>query len=146
MRDWHPEKRALWTPVSKGAVRHFNPHRYHLANEMQAAIPNQRTRKKAYFAQHLETVARPDNEFSFSRFFHHARHDRRKSRDRAATEIIAKSKTARQHDRIKSLQRRFLVPDVFSPQPGDSVNGRETILVAVRSRKLDHRELHFTTS
>ena len=42
----------------------------------------------------------------------HRGHDRRETRDRAAAEVIAVGKAARQHDEIVAREAGFLVPDV----------------------------------
>ena len=113
---------------------------------MQLPIPDQCARKQSDLAQNLEAVAGPDDESSIARFLHDAGHDRRKARDRAAPQIVAKSKSARQNDRVEAGERCLLVPDVFGAHARNSVQRRETILVAIRTRKLDDGEFHFTTS
>src|SRR6478752_4287817 len=113
---------------------------------MELSIPNQRPGKQPDLAQNLEAVARPNHELPLPRLLYHAGHDRRKSGNGAAAEIIAVGKTARQHNRVESVERPVLVPDVFGSDAGNSVQCSQTILVAIRSGKLDHCEFHFTTS
>src|SRR2546430_1167053 len=65
-----------------------------------------------------------------------------KPSDSTAAEIIAVGKSARQHDRIETVHGRFLVPNIIRAQSRDAVQGRETILIAIRSWKLNDREFH----
>src|SRR5205085_8602975 len=110
---------------------------------MQLPVPHQSARKKSDLAQNLEAVAGTDNQFSVPRFLHHTGHDWGEARNRAAAQIIAKGKTARQNDGVESSQRRFLVPDVFRTNAGDPLQRRQTILIAIRTWKLDYREFHW---
>src|SRR5437764_3073064 len=113
---------------------------------MQLPVSHQSARKKSDLAQHLEAVAGTDDQFPVPRFLHHTGHDWGKARNRAAAQIIAERKTARQNDGVVTRQRSLLVPDMFRTNAGDPVHRRQTILIAIRTWKLDHREFHFTTS
>ena len=62
--------------------------------------------------------------------------------DGAAAKVIAIRKSAGQDDRIKIIERSFLVPDVFRLQPVEPINRCETILVAVRTGKLNDGKVH----
>src|SRR5438270_3176867 len=109
---------------------------------MQLAVPHQSARKKSDLAQNLEAVAGTDDQFSVPRFLHHTGHDWGEARNRAAAQIIAKGKAARQNDGVVTRQRSLLVPDVFRTDARNPVQRRQTILVAIRTRKLDYREFH----
>src|SRR5207248_6030016 len=95
---WQSEERSLRTAMGEGRIRDLNPRRDQLANKMQPAVANQCTREQPDLAQDLEAIARADDEPAVARISHDAGHDRRETRDRAAAEIIAKGKSARQHD------------------------------------------------
>src|SRR5438045_4952872 len=105
MSDRHAKEASFWTAMSEQRVLHFHSERYHLANKSQGSIAHERARKKTGFTQNLETVARTKHEFPSPRVTDHRFHDRRKARDRAATQIIAVSETAGQNDRLVIAER-----------------------------------------
>jgi hypothetical protein len=63
----------------------------------------------------LKSVAGAKHEPTFFRRAYDLVHDRRKTRDGAATQIIAVGKTARQDDSIEARQRGRFMPDIFRP-------------------------------
>src|ERR1700731_975576 len=113
---------------------------------MQRPVPNQRAREQTNLAKNLEPIANADDQRPISRRVHHALHDGGKPGDGAAAKIIAVGKTTRQHDRVETIHRRFLVPDVFSAQPRKAVQRRQAILIAIGSWKLNDCEFHFVLS
>jgi hypothetical protein len=58
-------------------------------------------------------------------------HDRRKTRNGAAAQVIAVSKSTGQHNCVKIVQRGFLVPDVLGVQSVEPIDRREAILIAI---------------
>src|SRR6476659_4735059 len=113
---------------------------------MQLPVPNERAWQESDLTQDLETIAGADHQFSVARFVHDAAHDRGEARDRAASQIIAKGEPTRTNDRVEAGQRRLLVPDVLGANARNPVQRRHATLVAIRTRELDHRKFHFTTS
>ena len=45
-------------------------------------------------------------------------------------------------DRIETIDRCFFVPNVFGPQSCNSVQGRDAVLITIRSRKLYDGKFH----
>ena len=103
MRDRHSQQRPLPTTVREKRIGHLDPRRHHVADKMQRPVPNQRARQQTDLAKNLEPVANTDDQRSASRRVYHALHDGRKSGDGAAAEIIAVGKSARQHDRVETI-------------------------------------------
>src|SRR5213082_1726269 len=112
--NWHSKQRPFGRAVSEWRIRNFYPKRDHLADKTKRAVPHERAREQAGFAQNLETVARAEHEFSCPRVADYRLHDRRETRDRTTAQIVAVSEPARQNDRIVIAQRHFFVPDVIS--------------------------------
>src|SRR5207247_2051996 len=112
------------------------------ANKPKRAIAHQRARKQACFAQDLKTVARSEHELARARIANHRLHNRRKTSDRAAAQIIAVSETARQDDRVVIAERCFFVPEVIGLQTLNAVDAGDTILVAIGTWKLNDGKLH----
>ena len=144
MGNGHSQKRSLRATVRKRRIRNLNPGRHHLANKVERTIPHQSSWEQSDFAKNLKSIANANHEFAVARFLNDAGHYRRKTGDCAAAKIIAVGKSARQHNRIESIDGSFLVPDVLSPQPRDAVQGGETILVTIRTGKLDNGEFHIS--
>ena len=48
-------------------------------------------------------------------------------------------------DGVEAPEIGGVVPDVLGPHSANSINRSDTILVAIRTGKLDDREFHFTT-
>ena len=142
VRDGHSKNRAFGGPVRERRIRNFNPKRHQIADEAQRAIAHERAREKTSLTQNLETVARAEHELARPRAAGHRLHNWRESGDRTATQVIAVGKAARQNDRIVIPQRSFFVPDIVSLQAFNAVNARNTILIAIGTRKLDNRKFH----
>src|SRR5438128_10890623 len=83
---------------------------------------------------------------AFLRRAHDLVHNRGKTRDGTATQIIAVSKAARQDNGIKARQRSRFVPNIFRAQAVESIDGTKAILIAIRAGKLDDREFHLSMS
>jgi hypothetical protein len=131
MRNWHPEKRSFWTAVCEWRIIYFHARRDYVTHESEGTIPDERTGQKTGFAQNLKPVARAEHELASVRVIDYCAHNRRKARNSAATKVIAIRESTRQHDRNEIIERRFLVPDIFSAQSVESVNRRQAILIAI---------------
>src|SRR5206468_8432044 len=106
---------------------HFHDRRNHVTHESQPTVPQERTGQETGFAENLEPVARTEHELAGARIANYRLHDWRKTRDGATTQIIAIRESTRQHDGVKIVKRRCLVPDVFGAQSVDPVNCRQAI-------------------
>src|SRR4029450_6156723 len=104
---------------------------HHVADELQRTVPHECARQKAGFTQYLEPIARAEHQLALARVADYRSHYGREASNSAATKIIAIRESARQHDRVKIIKRRFLVPDVFGVQPFETINRRDTILIAI---------------
>src|SRR4030095_8550262 len=131
MRDWHAEKRAFLAAMCEWRVDHFYAHCHHVADESQGTVSHECPGQKAGFAQYLEPIARTEHQLAVMRVADYRAHYWREASNRAATKIIPISESTRQHDRVKIIKRRFLVPDVFGVQPFETINRRDTILIAI---------------
>ena len=131
MRNWEAEKRPFRAAMREWRVIYFHAHRRHVADESQRTVSHERTRQKTGFAQDLKPVARAEHQFASARIANHCAHNGRKARNSAATKVIAIRESTRQHNRVEIIERRFLVPDIFSAQSVESVNRRQAILIAI---------------
>src|SRR6266566_1138531 len=127
MCNRHPEKRSFWAAMCEWRVIYFHAHRHHVADESQRAVSHERTGQKPGFAQNLKPVARAEHELASMRVTDYCAHNGRKARNSAATKVIAIRESTRQHNRVEIIERRFLVPDIFSVQSVESVNRRQAI-------------------
>jgi len=131
MCNWKTEKRPFRAAMCEWRVIYFHTHCHHVADESQRAVSHERTGQKPGFAQNLKPVARAEHELASVRITDYRAHNGRKARNSAATKVIAIRESTRQHDRIEIIERRFLVPDIFSAQSVESVNRRQAILIAI---------------
>ena len=107
------QERPFSATVGERRIIHLHARDNHVAHEPQRAIAHECAGQKTGFAQDLEAIACAQHEFTRARVADHCFHHRRKASDSAAPKIIAIRKTARQHDGIKVVKRRFLVPHVL---------------------------------
>ena len=128
--------------MGERGIRNLNAQGHEIADKSKRAISDQRAWKKAGFAQDLKTVTCSQHKLARARVANHCFHDRREASDRAAAQIVAVGKTARQNNRIVIAQRSLFVPNVIGLEPFDTVNSRDAILVAIGTGKLDDGELH----
>ena len=91
--------------------------------------------------KNLEAVANAEHEFSFGGLLLHRFHDRRESRDGAASQVIAVGKASGENDEIVAGDRALLMPDVFD---GDAeiLQGDHAILIAIGTGKSDDGSFH----
>ena len=82
-----------------------------LADEPQVAVANESAGEQPAFAENLEAVANAEHEHAFRSLLDDAFHNRRKTRNRAAAQIIAVAKAAGQHDEIVARGAGIFVPD-----------------------------------
>ena len=66
----------------------------------------------------------------------------REARNSTTTQVVAVGKSARQHHRLETGQRRLLVPNIVGVGAGDRVERMNTILIAVRPWELDDCKFH----
>jgi hypothetical protein len=112
-----------------------------LAAKMEVAISDERARQQAGFAEDLEAIANAEHQRAARGFRFHRLHDGRELGDRAAAEIIAKRKPARQHDEIVAADGLILVPDVIGCEAA-LLQRDGAILIAVRSGEANDGGFH----
>src|SRR5262245_21242596 len=105
------------------------------AAKLERAIADERAGEQAGFAQHLEAVANAKHEPAVGGKLLHRSHHGTEPRNRAATQVIAITKSAWNNHGIDGPQRTFLVPD----EPGgvaEELDGVDGILIAIGGGKL----------
>ena len=128
--------------AGKRRIARFHPQRHLLADEAQRAVADQRAGQQTAFAENLEAVADADDQLARVRRRLHGGHHRRKPRDGPRAQVIAVRKTAGHDDGVETVERTFLVPDVFGVEAHVVAQGVETILVAVRAGEAEDGEFH----
>ena len=119
-----------------GCVIAFNPQMLHPADKAQIGIAHQDAGQQARFDQNLEAVADAEHQTAARGMGAHRIHDRRTSGNRAAAQIVAIGKSARQHDQIGALRQIM----IGMPHRRRSLAGRlrqslDHILLAVGTGK-----------
>ncbi len=113
-----------------------------LADELEMAIASHAAGEQTRLEQDLKPIADTEDRATSLRKSRHVRHHRRESRDRPAAQIVAIGKPSGEHDDVGSLQALVLVPHELRLLAEDMFDGVIRIMVAVRPRKHDDRELH----
>ena len=131
MRNRHVEKRPFREAMRERRIVHFHARRHHVTHEAQRTVPHERTGQETGFAENLEPVARTEHELAGARIANYRLHDWRKTRDGATTQIIAIRESTRQHDGVKIVKRRCLVPDVFRTQAVEIIDPGDAILITI---------------
>ena len=112
------------------------------ADELQAAIADQRAGQQAGFHQNLEAVADAEHQSAIGGELADGLHDGRELGDGAAAQIIAVGEAAGENDGIDIAERGRIVPDKLRLLPeivGDRV---ERIVIAIAAGKNNDAEFH----
>jgi phosphoribosylpyrophosphate synthetase len=117
--------------VGEWRLRIFDSHLDRFADIFQADVAHERSGKQPGFAENLETVADAEDESASVGELTNGFHDRRKLRDSASAEVIAKGKASRNDDGIAVLQVVRVVPEKSYGLLSDMLDRPESIVVAV---------------
>ena len=104
MTDGNGQHLARLTRISKRSVYILHANLHRLADILKADVAHQRSRKQARFTENLETIANTEYQTAALSELLHRLHHGRKLGNRAGTQIIPISKTARHDDGITVLQ------------------------------------------
>src|SRR5579863_2807709 len=103
MSDGDCQDFTLRTGVSERSSRILDAHLHRLAHVLQSGIPHKGPGQKPRFTKDLETIANAKNEAPAVGKTAHRFHHRRKLRNRASPQVIAKSKSPGNNDGIAVL-------------------------------------------
>src|SRR5215510_10576179 len=114
------------------------------ADELLVCVSQQGARQQVRFAQYLEAIANAENFATHIRKFDHRLHDRAKSRDGAASQIIAVGKAPWQNNAVVSRKRA----EIFVLMPEHShllakIIGKCIIDVSIAIRPWENNNAEF---
>ncbi|HEY5744156.1 MAG TPA: hypothetical protein VIS99_16645, partial [Terrimicrobiaceae bacterium] len=129
--------------ISKRTIMSFDTNVNMFANKVESAVSNQGAGEQTRLAQYLEAVANADHRAARGGEASYRTHDGREASNCSTAEIISVGKPSWYHHSVKSGKGRFLVPEILGTDTLDRVDGVNTVLVTVRSRKLKNSKFHF---
>src|SRR5215471_15525408 len=124
---------ALGQLLRERRIRILDPNVHRLADVLQSGIAHQRARKQARLAQNLEAVADAENQSAVGGELAHRLHYLGELSDRACAQVIAVSESARNDDRVATLQVGRVVPKESHWLLGDMLNRPVRVVVTVRT-------------
>ena len=106
----------------------------------QCRVREQRAGQQTRLAEHLEAVADAEHQPAFARELRDLLHDRRKTCDRAAAEVIAIGEPTGDNDGVDALKVSVAVPE--DHRLADAARRKQRIDVVTGPREANDAELH----
>ena len=117
VRDGHAQHLALLRRVGEGRVGGVDAQAHFAADELEAAVADQRAGQQAALHQDLEAVADAEHQPAIGGELLDRLHDGRELGDGAAAQVIAVGEAAGQDHGIDIAERGRIVPDEFRRLP-----------------------------
>jgi hypothetical protein len=140
--DRHFEQLAALETRRERRVALLDPQMHRTADELQIGVAHQRAGQQAGLAKNLKAVANPQHEPAAPGKPHHAAQDRREARHRAAAQVIAVGKAARQNNAIEVAGQLVLVPEQLDLLAELGLERVKNVVIVARPGKSDDTPTH----